>query len=125
MLGACRGLIAHLKRASLAHMNATSMSPVAAQQIVSAMHVLKGEAAGNSGRGQAKLTQLVENANFFRGRLLAMGCNVLGSWDSPVMVRPAVVLGDVSAAVTRLHGHHCWPLLHLVNDLQPDRHQVA
>ena len=39
-----------------------------------------------SGRGPAKLRQLKDNSNYFRGALLRMGCTVLGDWDSPVMV---------------------------------------
>ncbi len=33
--------------------------------------------------------QLRDNSNFFRRGLLELGFNVLGDWDSPVMVRRA------------------------------------
>ena len=43
-----------------------------------------------SGRGPHKLAQLRENSNYMRDGLVAMGCNVLGDHDSPVMVRAAL-----------------------------------
>lgn len=42
--------------------------------------------------------QLRDNANYFRRRLLELGFDVLGDWDSPVMVRAA---GAGSSAETR------------------------
>lgn len=42
---------------------------------------------GTGTRGQDKIKQLRDNSNFFRRGLLALGFNVLGDWDSPVMVR--------------------------------------
>lgn len=41
-----------------------------------------------STRGQAKIQQLKDNANYMRKRLTAMGCRVLGDYDSPVLVGP-------------------------------------
>ena len=82
----CREIINHLKRASPTHFNATAMSPPVAQQILSSMLVLMGR--DGSTRGRAKLDRLRDNANYFRGQLLSAGCNVLGDWDSPVMVPP-------------------------------------
>lgn len=54
--------------------------------VISALHVIQGR--DGSGRGQQKIAQLRDNANYFRARLLGQGYNVLGDWDSPVMVRP-------------------------------------
>ncbi len=82
-----RDVIAHLRRVAPGHHYATSMAPPAAQQIVSALRLLRGE--DGSGRGAAKLAALHANSNWFRRRLLELGCHVLGDWDSPVMVRLA------------------------------------
>jgi serine palmitoyltransferase len=59
------------------------MSPPVAQQVLSALRVLSG--ADGSHRGQEKLRRLRDNANYLRRRLLELGVNVLGDWDSPVM----------------------------------------
>jgi len=80
-----RDVIAHLRRVAPGHHYATSMAPPAAQQIVSALRLLRGE--DGSGRGAAKLAALPAKSNWFRRRLLELGCHVLGDWDSPVMVR--------------------------------------
>lgn len=67
-----------------AHCYATSMSVPAVEQVISAMHVLRDK--DGSGRGPAKIRQLHDNANYFRQKLQSIGCFVLGSSDSPVMV---------------------------------------
>lgn len=59
------------------------MSPPVAQQVLSALRVLTG--ADGSRRGADKLRRLRDNANYLRKRLLDLGVNVLGDWDSPVM----------------------------------------
>ena len=52
--------------------------------MTSALHVIMGR--DGSGRGAAKIAALRDNANYMRRRLLELGFNVLGDWDSPVMV---------------------------------------
>ncbi|KHN00617.1 Serine palmitoyltransferase 2 [Glycine soja] len=88
--GSCGGYIAgskdliqHLKYACPAHLYATSISPPAAQQIISSIRVILGEDGSN--RGAQKLAQIRENSNFFRSELQKMGFEVLGDNDSPVM----------------------------------------
>jgi len=88
--GSCGGYIAaskeiihHLKHACPAHIYATSMSPPAVQQSISALKVVLGEDGSN--RGAKKLAQIRENSNFFRSQLQKMGFEVLGDNDSPVM----------------------------------------
>ncbi|KAK7395971.1 hypothetical protein VNO78_16619 [Psophocarpus tetragonolobus] len=75
--GSCGGYIAgsnelikYLKYTCPAHLYATSISPPAAQQIISCAQ---------------KLAQIRENNNFFRTELQKMGFEVLGDDDSPVM----------------------------------------
>ncbi|KAL9231579.1 hypothetical protein vseg_006790 [Gypsophila vaccaria] len=88
--GSCGGYIAgskelihYLKYTCPAHLYGTSISPPAAQQIISAIKVLLGE--DGSSRGAQKLATIRENSNFFRSELQKMGFEVLGDNDSPVM----------------------------------------
>ena len=83
---ACRALIQCMRRIGPGQCYATSMSPPAVEQVMSAMRVLRGQ--DGSDRGVRKIQQLRDNANYFRQRLTDMGCAVLGSEDSPVMVCP-------------------------------------
>lgn len=76
-------LIAYLRETSPGHLYATSMSPAVAQQVMSAMKLIDGE--DGSDRGMRKVAQLKENSNYFRRRLLEMGLDVIGDYDSPVM----------------------------------------
>ncbi|XP_022774198.1 long chain base biosynthesis protein 2a-like [Durio zibethinus] len=88
--GSCGGYIAgskeliqYLKYTCPAHLYGTSVSPPAAQQIISSIKVILGEDGSN--RGAQKLAQIRENSNFFRSELIKMGFEVLGDNDSPVM----------------------------------------
>ncbi|KAE8021271.1 hypothetical protein FH972_007178 [Carpinus fangiana] len=88
--GSCGGYIAgskeliqYLKYTCPAHLYATSISPPAAEQIISAIKVLLGE--DGTSRGAKKLAQIRENSNFFRSELQKMGFEVLGDKDSPIM----------------------------------------
>ncbi|XP_047310225.1 long chain base biosynthesis protein 2a-like [Impatiens glandulifera] len=88
--GSCGGYIAgskelirYLKHTCPAHLYATSISPPAAQQIISSIKVILGE--DGSSRGALKLARIRENSNFFRSELQKMGFEVLGDQDSPVM----------------------------------------
>nr|ADN33867.1 serine palmitoyltransferase [Cucumis melo subsp. melo] len=76
-------LIKYLKYTCPAHLYATSISPPAAQQIISSIKVILGE--DGSSRGAQKLARIRENSNFFRSELQKMGFEVLGDNDSPVM----------------------------------------
>nr|GMD19779.1 long chain base biosynthesis protein 2A [Ipomoea batatas] len=76
-------LIQYLKHTCPAHLYATSISPPAAQQIISAIKVILGQ--DGSSRGAQKLACIRENSNFFRTELQKMGFEVLGDNDSPVM----------------------------------------
>jgi serine palmitoyltransferase len=78
-----RKLVEWLRAACPAHLYATAMSPPAVEMVLAALRVVSG--ADGTGRGAAKIARLRDNANYFRARLLAMGYNVLGDWDSPVM----------------------------------------
>ncbi|XP_050270668.1 long chain base biosynthesis protein 2a-like isoform X2 [Quercus robur] len=88
--GSCGGYIAgskeliqYLKYTCPAHLYATSMSPPAAEQIISAIKVILGE--DGTSRGAQKIARVRENSNFFRSELQKLGFEVLGDNDSPVM----------------------------------------
>ncbi|XP_062105349.1 long chain base biosynthesis protein 2a [Humulus lupulus] len=88
--GSCGGYIAgskeliqYLKYTCPAHLYATSISPPAGEQIMSAIKVILGE--DGTSRGAQKLARIRENSNFFRSELQKMGFEVLGDNDSPVM----------------------------------------
>ncbi|KAF8390720.1 hypothetical protein HHK36_025247 [Tetracentron sinense] len=108
--GSCGGYIAgskeliqYLKYTCPAHLYATSISPPAAQQIISSIKVILGEDGSSRGLkpmsglsgydlscicshiGAQKLARIRENSNFFRSELQKMGFEVLGDNDSPVM----------------------------------------
>lgn len=94
-----KALITWLRRHSPAHLYATAVAPGVAQQIISAIKLLKGE--DGSDRGAQKIRALHDNANYFRAQLQAMGLHVLGDWDSPVMPIMLYHLSYLSA-VSRL-----------------------
>ncbi|CAH8386350.1 unnamed protein product [Eruca vesicaria subsp. sativa] len=88
--GSCGGYIAgskdliqYLKYHFPAHLYATSISTLSAQQIISAIKVILGEDGSN--RGAQKLARIRENINFFRAELQKMGFEVLEDNDYPVM----------------------------------------
>ncbi|KAL5204419.1 hypothetical protein ABZP36_009290 [Zizania latifolia] len=82
-IAASKEIIQHLKLSCPAHLYATSMSPPAVQQVISAIKVILGEDGSN--RGAQKIARIRENSNFFRSELKKMGFEVLGDNDSPVM----------------------------------------
>jgi serine palmitoyltransferase len=79
-------VIATLKQHSPAHLSAGSMSSPAAVQIISALELIMGRDGSN--RGEQKIAQLRDNANYMRTKLTEMGCLVLGDYDSPILVNP-------------------------------------
>ena len=80
-----REIIDYLRWASPASLQATSISLPAAQQVLSAMDVISGR--DGSERGQQKIQRLKNNSNTMRKQLQDFGLGVLGSEDSPVVVR--------------------------------------
>jgi len=68
----CAGGIAH-----------NSLSPVVAQQVLTALKVIMGR--DGTDRGSRKLKALRDNSNYFRMRLEKMGLHVLGQYDSPIV----------------------------------------
>ena len=88
--GSCGGYIAgdktlidYLRANSPAHLYSTSMSASAVEMALSALRVIRG--LDGTDAGKKKLETLNKNSNYFRAKLLEMGLNVLGDWNSPVM----------------------------------------
>jgi len=82
-------VIASLRKYCCGSLYAASMSPPAAQQVISALNVISGE--DGSQIGKVKLATLRENSNYFRERLIKLGGRVLGTWDSPIV--PMLIFG--------------------------------
>jgi serine palmitoyltransferase len=76
-------LVAWVKRRSAGFLTDNAMSPAVAQQVLSALRVMRG--VDGTDIGARKLATLRDNANYFRTRLINMGCEVLGEPDSPVI----------------------------------------
>ncbi|QDZ20994.1 pyridoxal phosphate-dependent transferase [Chloropicon primus] len=88
--GSCGGYIAGkqemvewIRSSSPAAYYATSMSPSAVQQVISALKIIAGE--DGTTRGAEKLNRLSDNSNYFRQELKKRGFHVLGDQDSPVV----------------------------------------
>jgi serine palmitoyltransferase len=82
-LAGSKELIDNLRPYCAGHVHSASISPPAAQQVISAMRIILGEDGTNIGR--KKLDALRDNSNYFRERLIGMGCQVLGDENSPVV----------------------------------------
>ena len=83
-----------MRQHSPAHLYAGSMSVPAAVQTRSALEVIMGR--DGSDRGVRKIHQLRDNANYVRMRLTKMGCIVLGTYDSPVLVRTLFLAANLN-----------------------------
>lgn len=60
-----------------------SLSPTVCQQVLTSFKVIMGE--DGTDLGKRKIQALRDNSNYFRMRLLDMGLQVLGQYDSPIM----------------------------------------
>ncbi|TYZ63620.1 hypothetical protein PybrP1_011868 [[Pythium] brassicae (nom. inval.)] len=82
-IAASKEVVDAVRASSAGAMYATALSPVIAQQVLTAFNIIMGR--DGSGIGAAKLTALRENSNYFRQKLLDMGVITLGDFDSPVI----------------------------------------
>jgi len=78
-----KDFIEYIRANSSGTVYGNSMSPVVAEQILTALRIIEGEDGTNIGR--QKLQDIRDNSNFFRRELIKMGCQVLGDEDSPVI----------------------------------------
>ena len=87
-------LIAWARSRSAGFLIDNAMAPCVAQQVLTAFRIMKGEDGTNT--GALKLSKLKENANYLRLKLKAMGLNVLGDHDSPVV--PVLIYNPAKVA---------------------------
>ena len=78
-IASSRNLIDKVRRLSVGFIEASSMTPVCAQQALSAFQAMQ------STRGMRKIKQLRENCDYFRSQLVSLGCRVVGDLHSPVV----------------------------------------
>jgi serine palmitoyltransferase len=82
-IAADRETINYLRKYNYSNLYAVSMSPVCAQQIISAIEVITGK--DGTDIGKKKIQQLRENATYFKKKLEEMGFEVIGDDGSPVL----------------------------------------
>lgn len=82
-IAASKDIIDLVRTSSAGSMYAASLSPVVAQQVLSALHIISG--ADGSDIGLKKLAALRRNSNYFRQGLVDLGLITLGDFDSPVI----------------------------------------
>lgn len=82
-IAASEEIVSYIRSASAGATYATSLSPIIAQQILTALNII----AGKDGTciGQQRLQALRENSNYFRRGLEQLGLLTIGSYDSPVV----------------------------------------
>ena len=78
-IAADSGLVDQVRRLSVGFIEASSMTPVCAQQALSSFQAMQ------SARGMKKIRQLRENCDYFRSELVKLGCRVVGDLHSPVV----------------------------------------
>ncbi|GBG32941.1 5-aminolevulinate synthase, mitochondrial [Hondaea fermentalgiana] len=78
-----RELIDHLRSRCAGMLYSSSLSPVVAEQVLTAFRIISGEDGTDIGR--ERLQAIKDNANYFRAGLKEIGCSVLGDDDSPVV----------------------------------------
>lgn len=76
-------LVAQLRASCVGTVLACNLSPVVAQQVLRAFHIIDGR--DGTTVGADRLQGIKDNANYFRNELRRMGCTVLGDEDSPVI----------------------------------------
>lgn len=85
----CRAVVDFVRAHGPANLSATAMSPPIAEQIMAALDLIQGK--DGSSRGAEKLQTLQHNAVYFREGLQKMGCIVLGTGASPIVVSPVCI----------------------------------
>ena len=78
-----RETIAFIKSHSAGVTHHNSLSPVVAQQILTAFKVIMGE--DGTTVGKRKIESLMDNSNFFRSEMVRLGLHVYGDFDSPII----------------------------------------
>ena len=82
-IAANKDFIDHLRHSACGSVYTPAIAPSVVAQILRAFDIIQGR--DGSGIGAAKLASIKDNANYFRQRLIDMGCDVYGHWDSPIV----------------------------------------
>lgn len=82
-IAADKSTIDHLRIACAGSLHHTAMSPIVAQQVLTAFRIIAN--VEGDGLGPRKIKALRDNANFFRSELLKMGVHVYGDYGSPII----------------------------------------
>jgi serine palmitoyltransferase len=82
-IAASKEVIDYIKAESAGMLYHNSLSPVVVQQIITAFKVIMGEDGTDIGR--QKLTQLMDNSNYFRSEMKKLGLHVYGDYNSPII----------------------------------------
>jgi serine palmitoyltransferase len=78
-----REFVAHVRAASAGFLVDNAMAPIVCQQVLTCFKILRGQ--DGTSVGARKVARLRDNSNYMRSRLIAMGLEVLGDRDSPIM----------------------------------------
>jgi serine palmitoyltransferase len=91
--------IAHVRAHTAGFLLDNAMAPVVCQQVLTAFKVMRG--LDGTDTGAKKVAALRDNSNYMRSKLSAMGLEVLGDRDSPIM--PIMIYNPTKiAAFSRL-----------------------
>ena len=82
-IAASKEIINYIKSTSSGLLHHASMSPVVAQQIITAFSIIMGRDGTKVGRN--KLDALINNSNYFRSEMKRLGVHVYGDYDSPII----------------------------------------
>jgi serine palmitoyltransferase len=82
-IAASKEIIEYIKSVSSGILHHNSLSPIVAQQVLTAFKVIMGE--DNTTIGRRKINQLQENSNYFRAEMKKLGLHVYGDVDSPIV----------------------------------------
>lgn len=89
-----RETVAFIKSHSAGVTQHNSLSPVVAQQILTAFKVILGE--DGTTVGKRKIESLIDNSNYFRSEMMRMGLHVYGDFDSPII--PVLIYNPAKVA---------------------------
>eukprot|EP01035_Chromulina_nebulosa_P026577 gene26577-34808_t len=82
-IAASNEMIDYIRSHSAGILYHNSLSPIVAQQILTAFRVIRGEDGTNIGKN--KLNSLINNSNYFRSEMIRIGLHVYGDFDNPIV----------------------------------------
>lgn len=82
-IASSRAVIETLRASSNGSLYHNAMSPIVTRQVMTALRIISSPS--KTGLGQQKITQLAENANWFRKEMERIGLHTYGDPDSPII----------------------------------------